>query len=146
MIAYRHQSAGDHPTWRLHRIEVMDSRRRWSDDRALLLETAIMSSRITRTAARSITPGLVLGCIALAVLSACNRGDEQIAATSATEPAELTWARSALERNPRYEVLASDIQARVFTVRDRSSGEVETINLNDLAAAPVSQLRAAPPA
>ncbi|HEY0940642.1 MAG TPA: hypothetical protein VGE08_11140 [Steroidobacter sp.] len=105
-----------------------------------------MSSRITRSAARAITPRLALSCIALAVLSACNRGGEQIAATSPTETTELAWARNALERNPRYEVLASDTQTRVFTVRDRSSGRVETINLNDLAAAPIAQLEASPPA
>jgi hypothetical protein len=46
-----------------------------------------------------------------------------------------------LERNPHYEVLASDTQTRVFTVRDRSTGQVQTINLNDLAAAPIAQLK-----
>jgi hypothetical protein len=32
----------------------------------------------------------------------------------------------------------------VFTVRNRASGQIETINLNDLAAAPVAQLRKPP--
>lgn len=106
-----------------------------------------MSSHITRSAARSLAPRLALGCIALAVLSACNRGgSEQTAATPATEPPELSWARGALERNPRYEVLASDTQTRVFTVRDRTTGQVQTLNLNDLAAAPLAQLQAPPPA
>jgi hypothetical protein len=94
-------------------------------------------------AVRSPASRLALGCIALAVLSACNRGGDQ-AAVIPTEPAELTWARSALERNPQLEVLASDVQTRVFTVRNRASGQIETINLNDLAAAPVAQLRTAP--
>jgi hypothetical protein len=102
-----------------------------------------MPSRIAHSAARSITPRLALSCMALAVLSACNRGAEQPVATAPTESSELTWARDALERNPRYEVLASDTQAHVFTIRDRSSGAIETIHLNDLAAAPVAQLRAA---
>ena len=105
-----------------------------------------MSSHVTRSAARSLTSRLALSCIALAVLSACNRGGGEQTAMLPTEPPELTWARSALERNPRYEVLASDTQTRVFTVRDRTTGQVETINLNDLAAAPIAQLRAAPPA
>jgi hypothetical protein len=83
-----------------------------------------------------------LSCIALAVLSACNRGGDQPPAFP-TEPPELTWARSALERNPQFEVLASDSQTRVFTVRNRVTGQVETINLNELAAAPIAQLRAA---
>ena len=94
-------------------------------------------------AVRSLASRLALSCIALAVLSACNRGGDQ-AAVIPTEPAELTWARSALERNPQLEVLASDVQTRVFTVRNRASGQIETINLNDLAAAPVTQLRTAP--
>lgn len=104
-----------------------------------------MSSFVIRSAARSLTSRVALSCIALAVLSACNRGPEQ-AALLPTEPVELTWARAALERNPRYEVLASDAQTRVFTVRDRSTGQVQTVNLNDLAAAPVAQLRSPPPA
>jgi hypothetical protein len=102
-------------------------------------------SIVTRSAARSLTSRLALSCIALAVLSACNRGPEP-AAMLPSEPPELTWARAALERNPRYELLASDTQTRVFTVRDRATGQVETLNLNDLAAAPIAQLRAAPPA
>lgn len=104
-----------------------------------------MSSLVIRSAARSLTSRVALSCIALAVLGACNRGPEQ-AAVLPTEPVELTWARAALERNPRYEVLASDAQTRVFTVRDRSTGQVQTLNLNDLAAGPVAQLRAPPPA
>jgi hypothetical protein len=93
-------------------------------------------------ATRSLVSRLTLSCIALAVLSACNRGGDQPPLIP-TEPPELTWARSALERNPQLEVLASDSQTRVFTVRNRVTGRVETINLNDLAAAPITQLRAA---
>lgn len=103
-----------------------------------------MSSPVIRSAARSLTARVALSCIALAVLSACNRG-EQATSMLPTEPVELTWARAALERNPRYEVLASDSQTRVFTVRDRATGQVQTLNLNDLAAAPLSQLRAPAP-
>jgi hypothetical protein len=84
---------------------------------------------------------LAFSCLALAVLAACNRGNAP-APMIPTEPAELTWARAALERNPQIEVLASDPQTRVFTVRDRNSGAVSTVNLNDLAAAPLSQLKA----
>ncbi|WP_153067437.1 hypothetical protein [Steroidobacter cummioxidans] len=102
-----------------------------------------MSSLVIRSAARSLTARVALSCIALAVLSACNRGGEQ-SAMLPSEPAELTWARAALERNPRYEVLASDTQTRVFTVRDRSTGQVQTVNLNDLAAAPLAQLKSPP--
>lgn len=106
-----------------------------------------MSSLVTRSLASRLT----LSCIALAVLGACNRGGEQPPLIP-TEPPELTWARTALERNPQFEVLASDSQARMFTVRNRATGRVETINLNELAAAPIAQLKApttpppAPPA
>ena len=93
-------------------------------------------------ATRSLFTRLTLSCIALAVLSACNRGGDQPPVIP-TEPPELTWARSALERNPQFEVLASDSQTRMFTVRNRVTGQVETINLNELAAAPIGQLRAA---
>lgn len=94
-------------------------------------------------ATRSLVSRLTLSCIALAVLSACNRGGDQPPIIP-TEPPELTWARSALERNPQLEVLASDSQTRVFTVRNRATGQVETINLNDLVAAPSAQFRAQP--
>lgn len=104
-----------------------------------------MSLLVIRSAARSSTSRVALSCIALAVLSACSRGGEQTA-TAPTEPPEVAWARSALERNPRYEVLASDTQTRVFTVRDRTTGQVQTINVNELAAGPIAQLRAPPPA
>lgn len=93
-------------------------------------------------ATRSLLSRLTLSCLALAVLSACNRGGDQPPVIP-TEPPELTWARSALERNPQFEVLASDSQTRMFTVRNRATGQVETINLNELAAAPIAQLRAA---
>nr|WP_298718251.1 hypothetical protein [uncultured Steroidobacter sp.] len=104
-----------------------------------------MPSLVIRPAARFLTARVAFSCIALAVLGACNRGGEPTTALP-SEPAELTWARAALERNPRYEVLASDTQTRVFTVRDRSTGQVQTINLNDLAAAPLAQLKSPPPA
>ena len=92
-------------------------------------------------AVRSMPTCLAFSCLALAVLGACNRGNAP-APVIPTEPAELTWARAALERNPQIEVIASDPQTRVFTVRNRGTGEVSTVNLNDLAAAPLSQLKA----
>ena len=55
---------------------------------------------------------------------------------------EIAWARMALERNPQLEVVATDTQAGVFTVRDKRTGKVQTVKVGDLAAAPVSQLSA----
>ena len=94
---------------------------------------------------RSLSSRLVFSLVTLAVLSACNRGGDPAAVVS-SEPAELAWARSALERNPQLEVLASDAQTRVFTVRNRASGQIATVHLNELAAAPLAQLKTPPAA
>lgn len=102
-----------------------------------------MSSRV-RSACLPFGSRLAFGCIALAMLSACQRS-EQPAVVSA-QPSELTWAREALTRNPQIEVLASDAQARVFTIRNRASGQIQTIRLDELAAAPAAQLQTTPPA
>lgn len=93
------------------------------------------------------THPLALACSTLLVLTACQKSEEPAAAQGVTE---LAWARAALERNPNIEVVATDSQSGVFTVRDKSSGDVSTVKLSDLAAAPVAQLsanaRAASPA
>lgn len=62
------------------------------------------------------------------------------AACAKQESTELQWARAALQRNPNIEVVATDEQARTFTVRDRHSGEARTVSLNEIAGAPVSDL------
>ncbi len=66
------------------------------------------------------------------------------AAATTKAPAEMGWARAALDRNPALEVLATDTEAGVFTVRDRASGEVRTVKLAELAAVPVAMLAAVP--
>lgn len=90
--------------------------------------------------------------VTVLALAACGGGRESPTATTAGETAgvpsgapsaEMTWARAALDRNPALEVLATDTAAGVFTVRDRASGEVRTVKVADLAAAPVEML--APP-
>lgn len=85
------------------------------------------------------THPLALACSTLLVLTACQKSEEPAATQAATE---LAWARAALERNPDIEVVATDSQSGVFTVRDKSSGDVSTVKLSDLAAAPVAQLNA----
>src|SRR5207302_7913994 len=52
-------------------------------------------------------------CIALLALAACARQGE----------GEMSWARSALERNAAFEVVAADEQSRTFTVRMKDTGE-----------------------
>jgi hypothetical protein len=78
---------------------------------------------------------LVIG--AALVVVACDRGGGQGGNLS-----EMQWARIALERNPQIEVLASDPQGAVFTIRDKASGEVRTVKLSEIAAAPAAQLAA----
>ncbi len=85
---------------------------------------------------------LALACAALLALGACEGGRESPAETRA----EMAWARAALERNPNIEVVATDSEAGVFTVRDKISGEVRAVEVDELAAAPIAQLSARPAA
>ena len=64
---------------------------------------------------------------ALTVLAGCGKYESQT---------EVEWAKSALARNPAFEILATDASAGVFTVRDTASGEVRTLRVDDLVAAP----------
>ncbi len=81
----------------------------------------------------------MLACSTLLILVACQQSKD----TSAEQGAgELAWARAALERNPNLEVIATDRQMGVFTVRDKSTGEVHAVKLAELAAAPTAQLTA----
>jgi hypothetical protein len=72
---------------------------------------------------------------AMLALAACDRGTGQSGNLS-----EMQWARIALARNPHIEVLAADPQGAVFTIRDKTSGEVRTVKLTEIAAAPITQL------
>lgn len=63
-----------------------------------------------------------------------------IAGCAKRESAELEWARAALLRNPNIEIVATDAQAGVFTLRDKDNGMVRTVGLQELAAAPASEL------
>jgi hypothetical protein len=62
-----------------------------------------------------------------AVLAGCGRQERA---------REIDWAKSALARNPAYEILATDETAGVFTVKDTISGEVSAIRVDDLVASP----------
>jgi hypothetical protein len=111
---------------------------------------------------RGTAPGVVIAVVAVLALAACNRGEapksETVAAAAnapstsapANATAEMSWARAALERNPDIEVIATDPLTGVVTVKHRSTGDVEAIKANELAAVTPSQLkpmemRAAPP-
>jgi hypothetical protein len=75
------------------------------------------------------------------LLAACQQGTDRAAPQGVSE---LAWARVALERNPNLEVMATDTQAGVFTVRDKATGEVRTVTLGEIAAVPVAMLTKAP--
>jgi hypothetical protein len=78
----------------------------------------------TRTARTTLT------CSLLLFLAACAK----------QENAEVQWARAALQRNPNFELIATDEHNGTFTLRDKQTGEVHAVSLNDIGAAPVSAL------
>lgn len=95
---------------------------------------------------RVVSPAIAgLACAVVVALSGCERIGQRVD-TSGKLAGEIEWARAALERNPQLEVVASDPQTRVFTVRNRTTGEIQAVKIDELAGAPVSQLEAAQPA
>jgi hypothetical protein len=111
-----------------------------------------MSTQLTRI----LSPSVGLAIAAGFALAGCNRGETQqsasLAASEATNASaqQMVWARAALERNPDLEVIATDPQSGVVTVKHRSTGAVEAIKATELAAVTPSQLKpmqmqAAPP-
>ncbi|HKU15390.1 MAG TPA: hypothetical protein VJQ52_13420 [Steroidobacteraceae bacterium] len=101
-----------------------------------------MSTQLTRI----LSPSVGIAITAVLALAACNRGETPPSATTASAAianpsAELAWARAALERNPELEIVASDPQTGVVTVKHRETGEVEAIKASELAAATPSQLK-----
>jgi hypothetical protein len=65
-------------------------------------------------------------CLGLATLAACGREGQD----------EMSWARSALERNNAIEVVAADQQSRTFTVRVKDSGELRMVRADQVVASP----------
>jgi hypothetical protein len=82
---------------------------------------------------------LLLACAMLSVLTACQPPEQP----KISDGREFDWARQALERNPQLEIVAADSDAQVFTVRDRRSGEVLVLEIDDIVGAPIAQLKAA---
>jgi hypothetical protein len=82
-----------------------------------------------KTAAR-----LVVSSAVISLLAACSQSERV---------REIDWAKAALARNPAYEILATDESAGVFTVRDTAGGDVHTLRLQDLIAAPLPPKEAA---
>jgi hypothetical protein len=124
----------------------VDELRARSEDCASSNGSRFMASEIVRF----VSPRIGFACAALVVLTACDRAVEApppaAAPRAATPNAEVAWARAALERNPNLEVVASDPEKEVFTIRDRRTGDVQVVKLNELAAAPIAQVQAQPTA
>jgi hypothetical protein len=97
-----------------------------------------MSTQLTRLISPSVSPSVALGIAAVLALAACNRDE---APKTASVAGELAWARAAVERNPDLEVIATDPQSGVVTVKHRSTGQIEAIKASDLAAVTPSQLK-----
>lgn len=94
---------------------------------------------MARPKARTLLAALSLIGLALA---ACSRQGQD----------EMSWARAALERNDRLEIVAADQQSRTFTVRSKDTGELSMVRADQLVgglalpAAPGAATRAATPA
>jgi len=78
-----------------------------------------------------LTPSRLIAVAALALgLVACNKlGSGQD---------EMTWARAALERNDRIEVVAADPQTGTFTVRLKDTGELRALRIDQMVGGPPS--------
>ncbi len=96
-----------------------------------------MSTQLTRI----LSPSVALGIAAALALAACNRDDAAKSEPAAAATGELAWARAAVERNPDLEVIATDPQSGVVTVKHRSTGQIEAIKASELTAVTPSQLK-----
>jgi hypothetical protein len=98
-----------------------------------------MSTQLTRL----VSPSAAFAIAAVLALAACNRGEAPKSASAPATPAsaELSWARAALERNPELEVVATDPQTGVVTIKHRGTGEIETVKASELAAVSPAQLK-----
>jgi hypothetical protein len=65
-------------------------------------------------------------CLALLYIAACAREGQD----------EMSWARAALERNDRIEVVSADPQSRTFTVRVKDTGELRMVRADQVIAGP----------
>jgi hypothetical protein len=70
----------------------------------------------------------VIGAVlaALLTLTACGRQGQD----------DMSWARTALERNNQIEIVAADPQSHTFTVRLKDSGELRMVRADQLIAGP----------
>ena len=84
--------------------------------------------------ARTLLPA---ACLVSLALSACGAPQGQD---------EMSWARAALERNDRVEIVAADAHSRSFTVRLKDTGELRMVRADQVIGAPGMPPAAAAPA
>jgi hypothetical protein len=80
---------------------------------------------------------LPAACLVSLALSACGAPQGQD---------EMSWARAALERNDRVEIVAADAQSRSFTVRLKDTGELRMVRADQVIGAPGMPPAASAPA
>ena len=68
----------------------------------------------------------ITACLALEALAACAPEGQD----------EMSWARAALARNDRIEVVSADRQSGTFTVRVKDTGELRMVRADQLIAGP----------
>jgi len=89
-----------------------------------------MAAYVTFTRAQWRLP-LLMGLAATAVLGIAACGKLGLGGSD-----EMGWARAALERNDRIEVVASDPTANTFTVRIKSTGDLQVLKVDQIIAGP----------
>lgn len=106
------------------------------------MRTARHRTRVVASTLRHrLGSGLALiGACAALILPACSKQTSVAPATESASASELDWARDALKRNPTIEIVATDTNAGVFTIRSKDTGEMRTVKLNEIAAVPVASL------
>jgi hypothetical protein len=73
-------------------------------------------------------PLVAAGCLGLLALGACAQKEQD----------QMSWARAALERNNRIEVVATDQSSRTFTVRIKDTGELRMVRADQVVAGPAA--------
>jgi hypothetical protein len=81
----------------------------------------------------SVRVGVAAAGVALLAIAGCARRDDT-----------MSWAKAALSRNDRLEIVAVDPQSRTFTVRMKDSGELRVVKADDVVGTPAGAAASEP--